>query len=179
MKNIEINKDWLYHQIDPYSLKSIAKKGGVLSYRMQGKRKKLSSLSYNGNDYISLAKKMETGTELSCYKRFIINHYALIFDCIDAEKPILTEDLFNFFAFISKFNLVKNRTCFMDEYQVKNGISLSKAIGIKIPEKEFDFIPVPTFYSQTDKEKGIDSILSSYDEFKLDLPFIDVEEGKN
>lgn len=141
-------------------------------------KEKNSSLSYNENDYISLAKHMDTGIELSCYKRFIKNHYALIFEGVAAEKPILTEDLFDIFAFISKFNIVKNRTCFMDEYQVKNGISLSKAIGIKIPEKEFDFIPAPTFYIPTDKEKGIDSILESYKEGNLNIPFIDVEKGK-
>lgn len=177
MQKIVINDDWFYHQISPFKLKLIAESGYLYSLRMQGKKKKFNSLSYNGNDYISLAKKGIDCKYYSSYFRFIVSHYALIFSDIEVIKPIVTRDLIDFYAHISNLNIGRRHSCFDDEYMVRNQLSLDKAIGIKIPEEEFEFASIGKFYDSNDITYGIDMILDEYKSANLKLPFIDIEKS--
>jgi hypothetical protein len=174
MQKIEINTEWLYHQICPLTLKKIYTDGFIYSMTKQGKKKPITEKSYNGNDYISLAKKIPDCEGYSCYLRFISSNYALILENLNSIKPIVTNDVFDYYAHLSYLNCFKRHSCFNDEYMVRDEISKDKVVGIKIPDANYEAASIPTFYSLKDTSKGIDEILSVYNNLNLDIPFIDV-----
>ena len=58
IKKIAINSDWFYHRIQLEKLEDILNTGAILSRRKQRYRK-MNHTTWNGLDYISLAKREE------------------------------------------------------------------------------------------------------------------------
>ena len=173
IKKIAINPDWFYHRIQLEKLEDILNTGAILSRRKQGYRK-MNHTTWNGLDYISLAKREESVWN-SSYKRFISSSYAFILAGIPVNNTKYIEDYnYELWRKLSKLFPSQRFSPYEDEYQVKNKISLDTVIGIKIPDKEKDFSSVE-FYKE--KDCAIDIVLNKLGSNLESVPFIDINEG--
>lgn len=172
IKKIAINSEWFYHRIQLEKLEDILSTGAILSKRKQG-YKKMSYATWNGLDYISLAKREESVWN-SSYKRFISSSYAFILDGISAKETKYVEDNnYELWCLLYKGFLNKRFSPYEDEYQVKDKIGLDAVVGIKIPDKEKEFSSVE-FYKE--KDCAIDSVLNMIGSNLEGIPFIDINE---
>lgn len=178
-KNIEINAEWYYHRIDMFSMKGIFQSRAILSKRKQGYHK-TDTCSWNGLDYISVAKRISQMIYDSFYQKIIRGQYAFVLDKIDIIPTKYKKKHYDFFRTISTILPNQWYSCYRDEYQVKDRIvkdriTIEKIIGIKIPEKDQNiFVGYPSYMT---KDCYIDLYLKNMEEYKIDLPFFDIEEG--
>ena len=173
IKNIEINEDWLYHAVSSKNIDKIALSGGILSKKLQkkqGKIKKKGNSLCNGNNYISLSKKSDE--DKTSYKMYSKDNFALIVDDVDAIKTE-KKDFDILWEQISKLPIKKRYSFWKDEYQVKGKIPLDKVVGIKIPSKEEHYA-----IGKEEQEKEIARFIDKVENLDVDLPYIDVDEGK-
>lgn len=179
IRNLDINPDWFYHQITPYSMKDILMSGKILSKRKRGQNKLSFDYSgWNGLDYISIAKYDDSvNVYASSYIRFIRSQYAFVLDGISADKTIYKEKNYNFWRRIAENPLCKKRySCYEDEWQVKDYISTDKIIGIKIPEQDmFASHGMPVYCNE---DLSINLFLDELALCNVELPFIDVDNKK-
>ena len=174
IKNIKINKDWLYHAVNSKVIDKIVLSGGIKSKKKikeyGGKVRKGNNLC-NGNHYISLSKKSDDkGTS---YKTYSEGSFALIVDDVDAVKAEQKEfDIL--WEKISKLPLKKRYSFWKDEYQVKDEIPLDKVVGIKIPSKDYSFWPK----TEEEKKQEIERFIKKVEALDVDIPYIDVDEEK-
>ena len=173
IKKIAINPDWFYHRIQLEKLEDILNTGAILSRRQQGYQK-MDHTTWNGLDYISLAKREESVWN-SSYRRFISSSYAFILAGIPVNNTKYIEDYnYELWRKLSKLFPSQRFSPYEDEYQVKDEISLDAVIGIKIPDKEKDFSSVE-FYKE--KDCAIDIVLNKLGSNLESVPFIDINEG--
>lgn len=171
IKSIDINPDWFYHRIWLDNLKGIVDKKSILSKRRQNRQVPFPE-QWNGNDYISLAKRDLNIIYNSSYKRIIAGSYALILEDIEAVPTIFKEKNYEYWRFLSTIFPTKRYSTYLDEYQVKDAINIDKVVGIKVPEEHTGYIP-GTFFEG--KDCAIDEIINIIDEKLPEVPFIDLE----
>lgn len=172
IKSIDVNLDWFYHRIWLDNLKGIVDKKAILSKRKQNRQIPFPE-QWNGNDYISLAKRDVGLIYNSSYKKIIAGSYALIVEDVKAIPTIFKEKNYEYWRFISTIFLNKRYSIYLDEYQVKDIIDIDKVIGIKVPEEPTGYIPGTLF---EEKDCAIDEILNIIDGKLPEVPFIDVEK---
>lgn len=173
IKKIAINSDWFYHRIQLEKLEDILNTGAILSRRKQRYRK-MNHTTWNGLDYISLAKREESVWN-SSYKRFISSSYAFILAGIPVKDTKYIEGYnYELWRQLSKLFPGRRFSPYEDEYQAKDKISLDAVIGIKIPDKEKEFSSVE-FYKE--KDCAIDTVLNMIGSNLEGIPFIDINEG--
>lgn len=172
IKKIEINPDWFYHRIWLDNLPGILDKKAILSERKQNRQVPFQE-QWNGNDYISLAKRdLNIIIYNSSYKKIIAGSYALILEDIEVVPTIYKKDNYEYWRFLSTIFKNKRYPAYLDEYQAKDAISLDKVVGIKVPEIHTGYIP-GTFYEG--KDCAIDEIINRIDGKIPEVPFIDIE----
>lgn len=176
IENLEINEDWLYHQIDAVKLAKIIKSGGLKARKLLSKEDKRKSENgiWNGRHYISFAKKAE-GKD-TAYDHYMSGEFALIFDSDIGAIKTKVKPVGSIFETIAKLPTSKRFSRWKEEYQVKNFVPFDKVVGIKIPSGE-RFLAV---YEDDEiyKKEQLEEILQTLDENNLDIPFMDIEEGK-
>lgn len=172
MRNIFVDPDWFYHQIDPFSMYDILSEGAILSKRLQNFARTSSDCSWNGRDFISVAKYDDSLVYDSAYKKFILGQYAFVLQGLDAVPTVYCSSNYDFWRWYSNSIFSKRRfSCYRDEWQVQGFIEDNKIVGIKIPESD----PMASIY-YTDPAMGIDLFLSQLELVGRDLPFIDIRE---
>lgn len=96
----------------------------------------------------------------------------MIFNDISAIKTKYVSGHYDFFRMISKIDSKRRYSCYKDEYQVRDMIPISKIVGIKIPEKEFD--SRDNNLNTEIQDRVIDYFLNVLKEYNFDISFIDV-----
>ncbi|MBQ2639851.1 MAG: hypothetical protein IJF92_03715 [Bacilli bacterium] len=176
IKNLEINEDWLYHQVDAIKLGKIIKSGGLKARRLLSKEDKRKSENgvWNGRHFISFAKKAEG--EDTAYDHYMSGEFALIFDPDIGAIKTKVKEVGSIFETIAKLPTNKRFSRWKEEYQVKNFVPFDKVVGIKIPsgKRFWNVYEDDAIY----QKKQLEGMLQTLDENNLDVPFIDVEEGK-
>ena len=127
-------------------------------------------------DYISVAKRNIDFNFDSSYKSIIQGQYAFVLEDIDVSSTHFKERNYDFWRTVSKCFPSRRYSCYRDEYQVKDSISIDKVVGIKIPAKNVSIYSsaLPIYIS---KDCLIDSFLQVLTDEERDFPFIDVDEG--
>ena len=176
IKNLKINPEWLYHRIMPENFDKIIESGAILSKRKQMEQKNSPikiierKVSYNGVDYISLSKNIPELTFYeSSFKFYTWNLFSLVLENITPIKTIYTNKDINPKILI---NSPKRYSRWKDEFQVKDEISLSHAIAIKLPKKDAPYT------DELENQKNLDLLLDIMKNHDFFLPFIDLEEKK-
>lgn len=175
IQKIEVNPDWFYHRLKEEDFEKIIVSGGLKSKRKLGNKKK-KNLSLNGNDFISLSKKIEMkeGTSPSeyAYPYYIDWHFGYVIDDVDAIKTRYIKSYQPIHTLLKNLPINRRYSIYYDEYQVRDEIPLEKIIGIKIPNLKSDFI------DREYNEMLLDMILETIDHTGCSFPFMDVENQK-
>ena len=176
VKNLKIDEDWLYHKLDARKLHKIIKSGGLKARRRLSRedRRGLENGIWNGGYYVSFAKKAE-GKD-TAYDHYIEGEFAFIYDSNMNAVKTKVKPVGSIFETIAKLPISKRFSRWKEEYQVKDFAPFGNLVGIKIPHGH-RFLGV--YESDEDYQKRqLNKILRVLDAEELDVPFIDVEEGK-
>lgn len=170
--SITINRDWLYHWILDEEMMYTVYKFGILSKENLRKQKipftrdNEKNVGCNGTEYVSVCKRLERGS--FAYQRYIMGNCAFIIspgvEKINTKRVETEVERSGVFGkwFSSKIVVEeKSIVNHPDEYLVKDKISFSDIIGLKIP----------VFADDDDYEM----FLNFLEHTKTDLPIIDVE----
>jgi len=166
--NIEINKNWLFHQANTENFKEIITSGKIKPPIQIKPFSEIDIETENGPFYISLAKKTDTLYD-SSYNYFIRDQYAFIIDNISTIKThhMESNNLFSNTQLLRMFLPIRFSN-WKDEYQTRKPISINKVLGIKIPSKRGNYY--------IGRNQYIDFFLYVMKDTNTYFPFVDIEK---
>lgn len=172
VRNIEINKNWLYHWLLNKNMLFSVYKNGILSKENLRKKKicflgeNQYNFGCNGENYISVCKKLEQNSV--SYNSYIKNSNAFIIRedipkinskiiCKEKQRSQILKNILGPKIVKQEVSIVNNP----DEYLIKDKIDFSDIVGLKLPN----------FYTEYDVFNLVEFLI----QIDCNLPIIDIE----